>query len=308
MEIEMRLNGKVAVVTGGGRGIGRAECLALAAAGASVVVNDFGGAADGSGAAVGPADEVADEISALGGKAIPHYGDVSQVKTGDELVQLALENFGQLDILINNAGILRDRMLHNMSDAEWSSVIDIHLSGTFYTTRAAARIFRTQRSGVVVNTGSESGLGSMGQANYAAAKEGIVGFTRTIARDLGRYGCRANVIRPRAASRLTLSDQLKDAIARAKKSGERAPDIARIENWVPEGVATFVTWLCTDAAQEVNGQDFVVSAEHISLMTQPQPTATVFTEEPWTLDRLDDLLPQSVTRGLSNGFPAKASG
>jgi enoyl-[acyl-carrier-protein] reductase (NADH) len=148
----------------------------------------------------------------------------------------------------------------------------------------------------------------MGQANYAAAKEGIVGFTRTIARDLGRYGCRANVIRPRAASRLTLSDQLKDAIARAKKSGERAPDIARIENWVPEGVATFVTWLCTDAAQEVNGQDFVVSAEHISLMTQPQPTATVFTEEPWTLDRLDDLLPQSVTRGLSNGFPAKASG
>ncbi len=307
MEIEMRLKGKVAVVTGGGRGIGRAECLALAEAGASVVVNDFGGAADGSGAAVGPADDVADEITALGGKAIPHYGDISQAKTGDELVQLALDSFGQLDILVNNAGILRDRMLHNMSDDEWSSVIDIHLSGTFYSTRAAARVFREQRSGVVINTGSESGLGSMGQANYAAAKEGIVGFTRTIARDLGRYGCRANVIRPRAASRLTLSDQLKDAIARAKKSGERAPDIARIENWVPEGVATFVTWLCTDAAQEVNGQDFVVSAEHISLMTQPSPTATVFTEEPWTLDRLDDLLPQSVTRGLSNGFPAKAT-
>ncbi|MFP8878047.1 MAG: SDR family oxidoreductase, partial [Myxococcota bacterium] len=174
-------------------------------------------------------------------------------------------------------------------------------------TRAAARVFREQRSGVVVSTGSESGLGSMEQANYAAAKEGIAGFTRAIARDLGRYGCRANLIRPRAASRLTMSDQLKDAIARAKKSGDRAPDIARIENWVPEGVATFVTWLCTDAARDVNGQDFVISAEHVSLMTQPKPAATVYTDEAWTLDRFDELLPQSVTRGLRNDFPAKKS-
>ncbi len=301
----MRLEGKVAVVTGGGRGIGRAECMALAEAGASVIVNDFGGAADGSGGEAGPADEVSDAISSVGGKAIPHYGDVSKPDTGDALVQLALDNFGRLDILINNAGTLRDRMLHNMSDAEWNSIIDIHLSGTFYCTRAAARVFREQRSGVLVNTGSESGLGSMGQANYAAAKEGIAGFTRTVARDLGRYGCRANMIRPRAASRLTLSDQLKEAIARAKKSGERAPEISRIENWVPEGVAKVVTWLCTDAAANVNGQDFVVSAEHISLMTQPKPAATVFTDEPWTLDRLDALLPQSVTRGLRNEFPGK---
>ena len=301
----MRLEGKVAIVTGGGRGIGRAECLALSREGASLIVNDFGGAADGTGGARGPADEVADEISAQGGKAISHYGDVSDPATADALVQLALDNFGKLDILVNNAGILRDRMLHNMSDEEWNLVIAIHLSGTFLCTRAAARVFREQRSGVVVNTGSESGLGSMGQANYAAAKEGIAGFTRTIAMDLGRYGCRANVIRPRAGTRMTLSDQLKEAIERAKKSGEPAPDIGRIEKWAPEGVASFVTWLCTDAAKEVNGRDFVVSAEQVSLMTLPTPVASVFTDEVWTLDQLDEQLPQTITRGLRNEFPGK---
>ena len=301
----MRLEGKVAIVTGGGRGIGRAECLSLASEGASVIVNDFGGGPDGSGGEEGPATQVADEITAQGGKAIPHHGDVADPATGEGLVQLALDRFGRLDILVNNAGILRDRMLHNMSDAEWNGVISIHLNGTFYCTRAAAKVFRSQRSGVVVNTGSESGLGSMGQANYAAAKEGIAGFTRTVARDLGRYGCRANLIRPRAATRLTLSDQLKEAIERAKKSGDPAPELARIEHWVPEGVGPFVTWLCTDSAANVNGQDFVISAEQVSLMRQPTPATTIFSETPWTVDQLDNLLPESVVRGLRNEFPAK---
>lgn len=301
----MRLEGRVAIVTGGGRGIGRAECLSLASEGAAVIVNDYGGGPDGVGGEQGPANEVADAITAAGGKAVPHYGDVSDPATGEELVALARDQLGRLDILINNAGILRDRMLHNMTDEEWRAVIDIHLSGTFYCTRAAAKLFREQRSGVVVTTGSESGLGSMGQANYAAAKEGIAGFTRTVARDLGRYGCRANMIRPRAATRLTLSDQLREAIERARQSGERAPDLARIENWVPEGVAPFVTWLCSDAAKDVNGQDFVISAEHVSLMSQPRPSASVFTDTPWTLDQLDALLPQTVAAGLRNEFPAR---
>jgi NAD(P)-dependent dehydrogenase (short-subunit alcohol dehydrogenase family) len=289
----------VAIVTGGGRGIGRAECLALAGEGAAVIVNDYGGAADGTGGDASPAATVADEITAAGGKAIPHAGDVSQMSTGTELVQLALDHFGRLDILVNNAGILRDRMLHNMTEEEWDRVIAIHLKGTFACTRAAAPVFREQRSGVVVNTGSESGLGAMGQANYAAAKEGIAGFTRTVAHDLGRYGCRANVIRPRAGTRLTLSDQLKQAIDKAKQSGEPAPDLARIENWVPEGVAAFVAWLCTDDASQVNGQDFLVSAEQVSLMSQPRPTETVFSDAPWTVDRLAEVLPASVTRNLS---------
>ncbi len=295
----MRLEGKVAIVTGGGRGIGRAECLALAREGAAVIVNDYGGAADGTGDDATPAQQVADEITAAGGKAAPHSGDVAEMSTGEALVQLALDQFGGLDILVNNAGILRDRMLHNMTEDEWDRVIAIHLKGTFACTRAAATVFRQQRSGVVVNTGSESGLGAMGQANYAAAKEGIAGFTRTAAHDLGRYGCRCNVIRPRAGTRLTLSDQLKEAIEKAKKSGEPAPDLARIENWVPEGVATFVTWLCSDAAAGVNGQDFLISAEQVSLMSQPRPTETLFTDEPWTLDRFDALLPTTLTRGMS---------
>jgi len=295
----MRLVGKVAIVTGGGRGIGRAECLALSREGAAVIVNDYGGGADGTGGDDAPAQQVADEITAAGGKAIPHSGDVSETKTGEELVQLALDQFGRLDILVNNAGILRDRMLHNMSEDEWDRVIAIHLRGTFVCTRAVAKVFRDQRSGVVVNTGSESGLGAMGQTNYAAAKEGIAGFTRSAAHDLGRYGCRCNVIRPRAGTRLTLSPQLKAAIEQAKKSGERAPDLGRIEQWVPEGVAAFVVWLCSDAAKDVNGQDFVVSAEQVSLMSRPRPTATVFSAEPWTIDQLDKILPQTLTRDLS---------
>lgn len=301
----MRLEGKVGIVTGGGRGIGRAECLALAREGASVIVNDFGGGPDGTGGGRGPADEVADEITAQGGKALPHYGDVSAMATGEELVQLALSEFGRLDILVNNAGVLRDRMIQNMSEAEWDAVIAIHLKGTFACTRAAAPVFRERRGGAIVNTGSESGLGNMGQANYSAAKEGIAGFTRTVARDLGRYGARCNLIRPRAATRLTLSDELREAIERARTAGEPAPNLGRLEQWVPEGVASFVAWLCSDAAQQINGQDFVVSAEQVSLMSQPVPTRTVFSDGSWTLDRLDAVLPQTVTAGLRNAFAPK---
>jgi len=286
----MRFEGKVAIVTGGGRGIGRSECETLAREGAAVVVNDFGGGADGTGGAEGPADEVADAIVSNGGKAIPHYGDVSQMKTGEELVQLALDQFGRLDILINNAGILRDRMLHKMSEAEWDAVIAVHLKGTFACTRAAAPVFREQRSGIVVNTGSESGLGNMGQSNYSAAKEGIVGFTRTVALDLGRYNCRCNVIRPRAATRLTLSDQLREAVERAKKAGEPAPDLTRLEAWIPDAVAKFVVWLCSDAAAHLNGQDFLVSSEGVALMSHPRPLELVEVETDWDLDRWDAAL------------------
>ena len=301
----MRLEGRVAIVTGGGRGIGQAECHELARQGASLIVNDFGGGPDGTGGAKGPADEVADAITATGGKAIPHYGDVSNMATGEELVQLALREFGRLDILINNAGILRDRMLHNMTEEEWDAVIAVHLKGTFVCTRAAATVFRDQRSGVVVNTGSESGLGNMGQSNYSAAKEGIVGFTRTVARDLGRYGCRCNVIRPRAATRLTLSDELREASERARKAGEAAVDISQIEKQTPEAVGAFVAWLCSDAAANVNGQDFVVSADQISRMTQPRPAETLFSTEAWTLEQLDAAVPATIVRGLRNEFAPK---
>ncbi len=283
----MRLEGRVAIVTGGGRGIGQQECEQLAKAGAAVVVNDFGGGADGTGGAHGPADEVADAIVAAGGKAIPHYGDVSKMETGRDLVQTALGEFGRLDILINNAGILRDRMLHKMSEEEWDLVIAVHLKGTFACTRAAAEVFRDQRSGVIVNTSSESGLGNMGQSNYSAAKEGITGFTRTAALDLGRYGVRVNCIRPRAATRMTLSDQLREAVERAEKAGEPHVDLSRLESWTPDVVASFVTWLCTDAAVDITGQDFLVSSEGIALMSQPRPSGNVTLEGGHDIDQLD---------------------
>jgi NAD(P)-dependent dehydrogenase (short-subunit alcohol dehydrogenase family) len=283
----MRLEGQVAIVTGGGRGIGQQECALLAKAGAAVVVNDFGGGADGSGGAHGPADEVADAIVAAGGKAIPHYGDVSKMATGQALVQSALKEFGRLDIVVNNAGILRDRMLHKMSEEEWDIVLAVHLKGTFVCTRAAAEVFRDQRSGVVINTSSESGLGNMGQSNYSAAKEGIVGFTRTAALDLGRYGVRVNCIRPRAATRLTLSAQLREAVERAEKAGEPHVDLSRLESWTPDVVASFVTWLCTDAAKDITGQDFLVSSEGIALMSHPRPSGNVTLEKGWELDQLD---------------------
>jgi NAD(P)-dependent dehydrogenase (short-subunit alcohol dehydrogenase family) len=308
----MRLEGRVAIVTGGARGIGRATCLALAGEGASLIVLDYGGGVDGTGSGHGPADEVVDAIAAKGGKAIPHYGDVRNMETGTDAVQKALNQFGRVDILVNNAGILRDRMLHNMSEEEWDAVLDIHLKGTFVCTRAVAPVYREQRSGVVVNTSSESGLGNMGQANYSAAKEGITGFTRTIARDLGRYGCRANSIRPRAATRMTLSDELREAMERTRKEGMALGDgasgespIAQIEAWVPEGVAAFTTWLCTDEAANVNGQDFIVSATEVSLMTQPTPERTIFTDDVWTVDELSSRMRSSVTRGLVNRFVPK---
>ncbi len=302
----MRLEGRVAIVTGAGRGIGREEALQLAAEGAAVIVNDFGGGPDGRGGAEEPANEVVDAITEGGGKAIAHYGDVSRMETGEELAQLALDHFGKLDILINNAGILRDRMIYNMTEEEWDAVIAVHLKGTFACTRAAARVFREQRSGVIVNTSSESGLGNMGQANYAAAKEGIIGFTSTVARDLGRYGCRCNAIRPRAATRLTLSDELREQVDRARREGQPAPDLGPLDKWLAVGVAPLVVWLCTEAASGVNGRNFIVSANQVTLMTEPAWERTVYSEDVWTLQKLDEQLPLTVSQGLKNRWPAKS--
>ena len=214
-----RLEGKVAIVTGAGRGIGRGEALLLATEGCRVVVNDFGGSPAGEGGEQAPADEVVGEIQKLGREAVANYGDVASMADGEAMVKQALDTWGQLDILINNAGILRDRMIFNMTEAEWDGVIAVHLKGHFSVTRPASMVFRQQRSGRIVNTSSESGLGNMGQANYSAAKEGIVGLTRTLALDLGRYGVTANAIRPRAATRLTMSDELRAAMERAARDG-----------------------------------------------------------------------------------------
>jgi len=301
-----RLKGRVAIVTGAGRGIGRGEALALAAEGASVVINDFGGGSHGEGGEKGPADQTVDDIKKLGVGAVANYGSVADYKTGEELVQQALDNFGRLDIVVNNAGILRDRMVFNMTEDDWDAVIAVHLKGTFNVTRAASVIFRQQRSGAIVNTSSESGLGNMGQANYSAAKEGIVGFTRTVARDLGRYGVRCNAIRPRAATRLVISDEMREAAQRGGAAGMNMDVLNAFEKTnPPEAIAPLVVWLCTDEAANVNGRNFLVAGNQIGLYSEPQVIADIKLDHIVTLDELSQLMPEKVTKDLVNQFAPK---
>jgi len=200
-----RLEGRVAIVTGSGRGIGRGLAHQLAEEGASVVVNDFGGALDGTGTDVGPADEVVNEIRAAGGQAVAHYGDVSKFEDCTALVQTALDEFGKLDIMCHVAGILRDRMVFNMTEEEWDAVLAVHLKGAFNTVRNAVGPMLEQGHGRILLFSSGSGLGSSGQANYSAAKEGMVGFVRALSRELGPYGITANAIYPGGNTRMTQS-------------------------------------------------------------------------------------------------------
>ncbi len=301
-----RLEGKVAIVTGGGRGIGRGEALLLAHEGARVVVNDLGGDIGGAGKDSSPAEEVVAEIKKMGGEAVANYGNVASMADGEAMVKQALDAFGRLDILVNNAGILRDRMVFNMSEEEWDVVVAVHLKGHFTATKFASLVFRQQRSGRIVNTSSESGLGNMGQANYSAAKEGIVGLTRTLALDLGRYGVTANAIRPRAGTRLTLTPELRAAMERARAArGESASDapVSQMDALAPEKVAPLVVYLCTDAADNVNGRDFIVGGDEVSLCTLVGKERSIFQEGGWTLDALDRVFPQTLGQVIRNPMP-----
>ncbi len=301
-----RLKDRVAIVTGAGRGIGRGEALLLAQEGAAVIVNDFGGSAGGEGGEQKPADEVVDEIKAAGGKAAANYDNIALFETGERLVKQAVDTFGRLDIVVNNAGILRDRMVFNMSEDEWDAVIAVHLKGHFNLTRHACVVLRQQRSGVIVNTSSESGLGNMGQANYSAAKEGIVGLTRTTARDMGRYGVRCNAVRPRAATRLTISDEMREAAQRGGAAGMTPEMLQAFEKAnPPEAIAPLVVWLCSDEASNVSGRTFLIAGNQIGLYSEPQIVADVRTEQGWSVDEVAKLLPEQVTKDLVNQFAPK---
>jgi NAD(P)-dependent dehydrogenase (short-subunit alcohol dehydrogenase family) len=261
------LDGKVAIVTGGGRGIGRAEALLLASRGAAVVVNDLGAEARGDGADASAAEAVVDEIRAAGGTAVANHDDVASWDGAERLVRQAVDTFGRLDVLVNNAGILRDAMSFNMTEADWDAVIRVHLKGHFAPSRFAAAYWREQAKargddapgGRIVNTASESGLfGNAGQSNYAAAKAGIVGMTLVLARELARYGVTVNAIAPRARTRLTATVGGAEAFMAAKE-GE-------FDAWSPDNIAPVVGFLASDAAAEVSGQVFVVWGSHVYLM------------------------------------------
>jgi NAD(P)-dependent dehydrogenase (short-subunit alcohol dehydrogenase family) len=287
-----RLAGKVAVVTGAGRGIGRGEALLLAQQGAKVVVNDLGGAPTGEGADKSVAQMVADEIKAAGGEAVANTDSVTTMEGGKAIIDTAIKNFGRLDILINNAGNLRPKPIWEMTEQDWDLVIAVHLKGTFCCTRHAAPIFRQQRSGVIVNTASESGLGHYGMASYSAAKEGIVGFTRTVARDLGQFNVRINAIRPRANTRMAIPEVMETLRMQQEVLG--FPGLGN--SWLssddeeikPEQPATLAVWLCTEAASNVNGQVFEANGRQIGLWPEEELSRVIHRPDlDWDLDTLD---------------------
>ncbi|MFE5888978.1 3-oxoacyl-ACP reductase [Streptomyces sp. NPDC056462] len=288
--MSLPLEGLSAIVTGAGRGLGRAEALELARFGAAVVVNDYGQPGrDGSGeASATPAEEVAAEIRAAGGTALAHTGDVADFSQAGALVELAVAEFGKLDILVNNAGILRDRMVFSMAEAEWDSVIRVHLKGHFNTIRFAAAHWRERSKaaagsvyGRVVNTSSEAFLaGSAGQPNYAAAKGGIVGLTTSTALALAKYGVTANAICPRARTRMT-----EDVFA-----GLDRPDDG-LDPLAPEHVAPLVGYLASPAAARINGQLLVVHGGMVAVVERPRVAAQFDSkQETFTYDELDALL------------------
>jgi NAD(P)-dependent dehydrogenase (short-subunit alcohol dehydrogenase family) len=278
-------DGKVAIVTGGGRGIGRAEALLLASEGAAVVVNDVGGAADGDGADQTPAQQVVDEITASGGRAAANYDSVSSWDGADRLVQQAVDTFGGLHVLVNNAGILRDKMSFNMDEAEWDAVVDVHMKGHFCTARFAGAYWRAQAkaadapvNAAIVNTASESGLyGNAGQVNYAAAKAGIASMTIVLARELERVGVRVNCIAPVARTRLT------EAIA-----GEHMkPDETGFDRFAPANVAAVACWLASDLAAGMSGQVVKVQGGVVQLLEGWRPLTEATSDKVWTIDSVD---------------------
>ena len=301
------LEDKVAIVTGSGRGIGRGIAMLMAQEGAKVVVVDPGAELDGSGGSIAIADSVVNEIRANGGEAAACYESVATMEGGEAIVQTALDSFGKLDVVVTCAGILRDRMLFNMTEEEWDSVIQVHLKGTFTVVKHASILFRQQRSGRIITFSSESGLiGNSGQANYGAAKSGIAGFTKVVARDMGRYGVTANSIAPRANTRMTsdipsAASQIRAAQGVAAIEGEDD-----LESANPDDVAPFTVFLASDYAAHVNGQTFLVYGGIVSLMSQPRPERSIFNgEERWSLDRLAPLASNYLTKGIDNPAPAR---
>jgi NAD(P)-dependent dehydrogenase (short-subunit alcohol dehydrogenase family) len=282
-----RLDGRVAIVTGAGRGIGRSVARLLASEGASVVVNDLGSAVDGSGNDSGPAHDVVAEIAEAGGKAVANGADISVFAAAEKLIQTAIEEFGRLDILVNVAGILRDRMVFNMTEQEWDDVIRVHLKGTFNTTRFASAHWRSLRDSSaqnrIINFTSVSGLhGAPGQPNYAAAKMGIVGLTWSSARALGKYGVTVNAISPGAATRMT------DSVPTGRRRTR-----ADVDEWSPDNVAPIVAYLASERSGWITGRIIHSSGYEVSLYSNPEPVVRIIGTSPWEPDALAEQVERS---------------
>lgn len=270
------LEGKVVVVSGAGNGIGRAIALEMAAEGARVVVNDLGSSVHGEGEDAGPAQRVVDEIKALGGEAVANTDSVAGWDSAHRIVQTAMDTFGRIDVVVNNAGILRDRMFHKMDEQEWLSVLNVHLNGSFFLARAAAPHFRQQNGGSYIHMTSNTGLvGNVGQVNYAAAKLGIVGMSKAIALDMAAFGVRSNCISPAAWSRMIG--------AVPTDTPEKKLQAERMEKMMhPSKQAPLAVFLASDAAKDVSGQIFYVRSNEIMLVSQPRVVRSVHRDAGWT--------------------------
>jgi NAD(P)-dependent dehydrogenase (short-subunit alcohol dehydrogenase family) len=284
------VDGKVVVVTGAGGGIGRDIALAMARYGAKVVVNDIGASLTGEGRDVGPAQQVVDEIKALGGEAVADTNSVSEAASATNIIEAAVAAFGRIDCVVNNAGILRDRIFHKMGTDEWDAVLKVHLYGAYYMSRAAAPHFKEQESGCLVHMTSTSGLiGNQGQANYSAAKLGIAALSKSIALDMQKFNVRSNCIAPFAWSRMISSIPVETPAQQAR--------VDKIKQMTPAKIAPLAVYLASDAAADVNAQIFTVRNNEIFLMSQPRPVRSVHRSEGWT--------PESIAE---HGMPALKSG
>ena len=295
----MLLEGKVAAVTGGGSGIGREICKLMAAEGARVVVNDLGTAVDGVGQSHSAADQTVEMIKQTGGEATSNYDSVATPEGGQNIIQTAVNAYGKIDILVHVAGILRDRMIFNMSIEEWDAVINVHLRGAFCVVKPACVLMRAQKSGCIINFSSISAAGNSGQANYSAAKAGILGLTRTVARDMAKYGVRANAIWPGANTRMTATVPESARQIRAERGIGQAAPMPPTER-KPEHVASVVAFLASDMAQDITGWTVGISGDRLSLIEDPRPVKTVFCPGGWTLDKVTELWPQAFGLDLKH--------
>ncbi|MBN1374932.1 MAG: SDR family oxidoreductase [Dehalococcoidia bacterium] len=281
-----KLAGKVAIVTGAGNGIGRAEAIALARQGACVVVNDLGGATDGTGRSFQAADNVVMDIREKGGTAVANYDSVADPCGADRIIQSAIDNFGRIDILVNNAGIVNTGIVFNIADNDFNKIIKVHLYGHFYCIRSACRLFKQQKSGSIINTSSTAGLGLIGGVHYSAAKEGIIGLTRSVAMEMARYNVTCNAIRPAAITRMTQAATSEKENMMTHQYWMDVLASPMVMKSTPEDIAPFVVFLAGDEAAGLTGHTFYVCRGHISLYSEPARIKSIYSDDTWTLDQI----------------------